>query len=194
MCDAPATALRRKLGVCATWRQLAGMTTKREDLGDVLGEIACSEERSPLFWWLLKHHAEIAESAKGRRMRWEPLLRRVLARGLTDGSAKSPTAETVRKTWWKVRREVARAKKLEIANAQLASAKIQPSRLPATWKPTPVEATPARAISRPASSTSTDSAPTAPIEMSEAARARLAALDRQLDWRDRFVIPLKRKD
>jgi len=170
------------------------MTTKREHLGDLLGEIACSEERSPLFWWLLKHHAEIAESAKGRRMRWEPLLRRILARGLTDGSAKSPTAETVRKTWWKVRREVARARELEIADAQLASAKIQPSRLPATWKPTPVEATPVRDISRPAYPTNTDSAPTAPIEMSEAGRATLAALDRQLDWRDRYVIPPKRKD
>jgi len=216
-CDAPATALRRKLGVCATRRQRPGMKTKREDLGDVLavratqrqpagmkttgedlgdvlGEIACSEERSPLFWWLLEHHAEIAEIAKGRRMRWEPLLRRVLARGLTDGSAKSPTAETVRKTWWKVRREVARAKELEIVKAQLAAAKVQPSRLPATWKPTPVEATPARATSRPASPTNTDSAPTAPIKMSEAGRATLAALDRQLDWRDRYVIPPKRKD
>jgi len=193
-CDAPATALRRKLGVCATKRQRPGMTTKREDLGDVLDEIACSEERSPLFWWLLKHHAEIAQIAKGRRMRWEPLLRRVLARGLTDGSAKSPTAETVRKTWWKVRREVARATELEIVKAQLAAAKVQPSRLPATWKPTPVEPTLARAIPRPAPSTNTDSAPAAPIELSEAARATLAALDRQLDWRDRYVIPPKRKD
>jgi len=127
-------------------------------------------------------------------MRWEPLLRLILARGLTDGSAKSPTAETVRKTWWKVRREVARATELKIANAQLASARIQPSRLPATWKPTPVETPPARDISRLPYPTNTVSVPAAPIELSEAARATLAALDCQLDWRDRHVNPPKRKD
>ena len=142
-CDEGATVPRRMcdgaIPVRATRRQLTDMATKREDLGDVLNDIACSEERSPLFWWLLEHHAEIAQTAKGRRMRWGPLLKRVLARGLTDGSGKSPTAETVRKTWWKVRREVAQTAELETANARAAAAKVQPSRLPAAWKPTPAE-------------------------------------------------------
>jgi len=167
------------------------MSTSKRGLQAILRDIEHSPERSTLFWYMLDNYEDLSRSALGKRIRWAPLSERFAALGLLNGQGKAPTAENARLTWWNVRQEVA---KRQAQDQHRAEPTIQPSRLPATWKPTPVEPTLARAISRPALSTNTDSAPAAPIELSEAARATLAALDRQLDWRDRYVIPPKRKD
>ena len=62
------------------------------------------------------------------------------------------------------------------------------------WRPVPSEPPRAPPAPRRTPPDTTVSAPATPRELSEAARAKLAALDRQLDWRDRFVNPPKRKD
>jgi len=154
---------------------------------------------SPAYRWLRERHTELGPAFA----EYDPSLRGIALEmaegGVTGGRGKPLSAKALMAIWQRVCRDL-RVEATEVANCKAEKAAAvqargaHPSRLPATWKPTPVEATPARAISRPALSTNTDSAPAAPIELSEAARATLAALDRQLDWRDRYVIPPKRKD
>ena len=160
---------------------------------------ASYRRRSPAYRWLRERHDKLAPAFE----EFEPPLREIANEmaegGITGGKSMPLTAKALLGIWRRVCRDLqTEATKAAERIAEKAAA-IQargghPSRLPATWKPTPVEATPARALSRPASPTNTDSAPAAPIELSEAARATLAALDCQLDWRDRYVIPLKRKE
>lgn len=167
------------------------MKANKRGLRAILRDIEHGPERSTLFWYMLDNYDDLARSAARTRIRWAPLSQRFAALGLLDGEGKAPTAENARLTWWNVRQEVA---KRQAEARHKAEPTIQPSRLPATWKPTPVEPTPARAMPRPVPSTNTNSAPAAPRELPEAARATLAALDSQLDWRDRYVNPPKRKE
>jgi len=154
---------------------------------------------SPAYRWLRERHTELEPVFA----EYDPSLRGIALEmaegGVTGGRGKLLSAKALMAIWQRVCRDL-RVEATEVAKRKAEKADAiqarggHPSRLPATWKPTPVEATLARAISRTAAPTNTDSAPAAPIELSEAARARLAALDRQLDWRDRYVIPPKRKD
>ena len=155
--------------------------------------------RSPTYRWLRQRHDKLAPAFD----EFEPPLREIAdemaAGGLTGGKGKPLTAKALLGIWRRVCRDlhIEATEAAERKAAQAAAVQAHgghPSRLPATWKPTPVEPTPARALPRPAPPTNTDSAPAAPIELSEAARATLAALDRQLDWRDRHVNPPKRKE
>jgi len=160
---------------------------------------ASYRRRSRAYRWLRERHDKLAPAFE----EFEPPLREIAAEmaegGITGGKGLPLTAKALLGIWRRVCRDLqTEATKVAERKAEKAQA-IQargghPSRLPATWKPTPVEVTPVRAISHAAYPTNTDSVPTAPIEMSEAGRARLAALDRQLDWRDRHVNPPKRKD
>jgi len=154
---------------------------------------------SPAYRWLRERHTELEPAFA----EYDPSLRGIALEmaegGVTGGRGKPLSPKSLMAIWQRVCRdlrievtEVAERKAEKVAAVQARGG--HPSRLPATWKPTPVEATHARAISRPAYPTNTDSAPAPPIEMSEAGRATLAALDRQLDWRDRHVNPPKRKD
>jgi hypothetical protein len=86
-----------------------------------------------------------------------------------------------------------RVNELKAADARLASANSQPSRLPSTWKPTPVEPPRAPAAPRVEPRHNTESPPLREEDLPEDVRANLAALDRQFEWADRFVNPPKRK-
>jgi len=184
-------APRREIVACMTDQLLDRVLARSRE--------ASYRRRSPAYRWLRERHDKLAPTFE----EFEPPLREIadeMAEGrITGGKGMPLTAKALLGIWQRVCRDLrTEATKAAERKAEKAAA-VQargghPSRLPATWKPTPVEATPARAISRPAPPTHTDSAPAAPIELSEAARARLAALDRQLDWRDRYVIPPKRKD
>ena len=167
------------------------MGTNKRGLRAILREIEHGPERSTLFWYMLDNHEELSRSATGKRIRWAPLAERFAALGLLDGAGKAPTAENARLTWWNVRQEVA---KRQAELRQKAAPATPPSRMPASWRPTPIEPPASRVVPRPPSPTHTDSVPAAPRELPEAARATLAALDRQLEWRDRYVNPPKRKD
>lgn len=168
------------------------MSERGEDIEDVLDGLSRSEERSPLFWWLHRHHDAIVRATGGRRMRWEPLRARVVARGLTDVRGKSPTLETLRKTWWSVRREIAKERRTR-AEREAVPRKLQPARLPSTWRPTPVEPPQVPVTSRVAPAAAVAPVPAARPEMGERARAMLASLQDQLDYADRYVRPPKRK-
>lgn len=154
---------------------------------------------SPAYRWLRERHTQLEPALAG----YDPSLRGIAMEmaegGITGGRGKPLSAKALMAIWQRVRRDI-QAEATEAAERKAAQAAAieargrHPSRLPATWRPTPIEPPPSRAVPRPAPPTHTDSAPAAPREIPEAARATLAALDRQLEWRDRYVNPPKRKD
>ena len=151
--------------------------------------------RSKLYRYLRREHRLLSATIAKHDPSWASIAAEVAGAGVMGSNNKPASPDALRLMWKRVCRDVEEEK---AAKAQRLAAEkdrgVHPSRLPATWKPTPIETTPARASSRLAPPTNTDSAPAAPIELSEAARARLAALDRRLEWRDRHVNPPKRKD
>lgn len=160
---------------------------------------ASYRRRSPAYRWLRERHSRLSLAFD----EFEPPLREIADEmaegGITGGKGKPVTAKALLGIWRRVCRDL-RIEATELAEHKAAQAAAvqsrggHSSRLPATWKPTPVEPPPARAVPRPIPSTNTDSAPAPPRELPEAARATLAALDSQLEWRDRHVNPPKRKD
>ena len=143
--------------------------------------------RSALYRWLHSHRRVIAKTLVQENPSWIVVAESVAAAGVTNTKGQPPSADSVRRVWMCVLKDTAAA---ETARAKRG---VQPSRVPATWRPPVVQ--PARAAEPPRfAPPNTVPARAAPRELSEKAKATLAALDRQLDHTDRFVNPPKRKD
>jgi hypothetical protein len=124
----------------------------------IVGELARSSERSPLFWWMVEHHDTLVDAAAGRRIRWKPLCVKFATLGLTDGTGKPATEKTAGETWLRARTEVARQRK----DRAKAEAALFPTLRPvpqAKWNPAPPPiATPAATHSRQPPADETDEA------------------------------------
>src|ERR1700733_6548259 len=66
--------------------------------------------RSPLYRWMRRHHDALAAAFAETPPAWGPLAAELAAVGLTDADGKSPAAASARQTWYRVRRDVARAR------------------------------------------------------------------------------------
>lgn len=68
--------------------------------------------RSRLYRWMRLHHDELLERWSNTRIDWAATSERFGLKGLTDRSGQPPSAQTAKKTWQRVRRdiELARAK------------------------------------------------------------------------------------
>jgi hypothetical protein len=120
-------------------------------LRGVVGEIAKTSDRSPLFWWLVENHDEIASAARGRRLRWDALCTRFAEAGLTDCNGKAPSPATARRTWHKARYMVAEERarqEAEAAKPKRVGAR-PPSRMPRDCRPEEVIVTAPPAASTP---------------------------------------------
>jgi hypothetical protein len=111
------------------------MSRNRKGLRAVLREIAHSADRSPLFWWMVEHHDELAHAAQGRRLRWKPLCERFAALGLTDVKGRVPSERTARATWGRARRAVAEARERAVAKRESTPKRKYPSRISPDWRP-----------------------------------------------------------
>lgn len=58
--------------------------------------------RSAVYRWFWDHHDWFAERLRVRRPNWPAIAKGFADSGVLDGDGKSPTAETVRRTWWRV--------------------------------------------------------------------------------------------
>ena len=143
--------------------------------------------RSALYRWLLSRHRKVSKLLARENPSWIVVADMVAAAGVLNTRGHPATPDSVRRVWACVLKDV------EARTRQKSAKRVNPSRLPANWKPTPADPPQPAAAPRYAPP-NTVPARTAPIELSEEARATLAALDRQLDHRDRFVNPPKRKD
>jgi hypothetical protein len=108
--------------------------------------------RSPLYRWMRRHHDALAEAFAETPPAWTPLAAEMAAVGLTDADGKPPSPTSVRQTWYRVRRDLARARELA------ASKKAPPALVPDEIAPAvhavlpraPAGASPAVAAPRPA--------------------------------------------
>jgi hypothetical protein len=85
-----------------------------EDGGDEAAELQRIDRvlrhasaRSPLYQWMRKRHAKLADRLDGARPHWAALAAEFGAMGLTDRTGKAPTGERARKTWWRVKADLA---------------------------------------------------------------------------------------
>jgi hypothetical protein len=132
------------------------MSNDRKGLRAVLREIAHSAERSPLFWWMVEHHDQLAQAADGRRLRWKQLCERFAGLGLTDVNGKVASERTARATWARARRAVAEARERAAAKRPAHRPGRYPSRISADWRPQVVErAEPVLSIGQRAASSPT---------------------------------------
>ena len=166
------------------------MSADKRSLKGIIKKIERGAGRSSLFWYLLENHDDLLRAATGTRILWGPLCEQFAADGLRDAEGKPPSPETARMTWWRVRREVAKRRAAKQAEPP---PKLHPSRMPATARPVAVEP-PRAAEPRQYATPSPHPAQTAPPEVSQKVRDKLALFDRQLDYRDRYLNPPKRKD
>jgi hypothetical protein len=63
--------------------------------------------RSKLFLWLRAHHDQLVDGFGGNGPSWSTIAAQLGSNGLVDGAGKPPAPETVRATWYRVRRDVA---------------------------------------------------------------------------------------
>ncbi|HJT77001.1 MAG TPA: hypothetical protein VJ739_07330, partial [Gemmataceae bacterium] len=110
------------------------MARDRKGLRAVMREIAESADRSPLFWWMVRHHDELVTAAQGRRMRWATLCLRFAELGLKDAQGNPATTRTARETWKRARKAVAEGKRRQAEQPPRPGA-VFPSRLPKDWYP-----------------------------------------------------------
>ena len=111
------------------------MSRDHAGLQAILREITRNPERSDLFRWMVEHHTELIDAAKGRRLRWRSLCERFAQLGLSDMNGKPPTPATARKTWQRARAAVvvAQCQAAQSPHRQVSSN--SPSRVRKEWQP-----------------------------------------------------------
>jgi len=67
-------------------------------------------QRSQLYLWLRAHHDQLVESFNRTGPSWSQIATSLGNNGVVDGAGKEPAPETVRATWYRVRRDVAAAR------------------------------------------------------------------------------------
>jgi len=99
--------------------------------------------RSKLFLWLRAHHDQLVEGFGENGPSWSTIAAQLGSYGLVDGAGKPPAPETVRATWYRVRREVAgsRANGAEAAVGDLSADMVIPmvATAPVPRRPDPRE-------------------------------------------------------
>ena len=117
--------------------------------------------RSALYRWMRRHHDTLAAAFAETTPAWGPLATELAAVGLTDADGKPPSAISARQTWYRVRRERARARQQQppaapvLAPDEIAPAVhlagpprpapgAQPSAVPVSHTAMPLDIRPAR--------------------------------------------------
>lgn len=65
---------------------------------------------SPVYLWLRRNHDGLLAQFGDTRIRWASVADTLTALGVTDANGAPPRAATIRRTWWRVRRDVALAR------------------------------------------------------------------------------------
>jgi hypothetical protein len=133
------------------------MKTNQRQLEAMRRKIRQGPDRSPLFVWMVDHHADLMTKDRSRRMPWIQLCVDFAKLGLKDGQGKPPTPKRAGETWREACAEV-KAEAERANKAGRSTPPVQRSRRQSDWQPD----------SRPSSS-QPPSAP-APIRQQEPSR------------------------
>lgn len=99
--------------------------------------------RSPLYRWLRARHDTFASLLEETRPEWRTLAEGFVRLGITTPDGGSIAPETVRHTWWRVRRDVAAARDKRTAG--------KPPKPAVTPVPRPAPSPPPQSVAEPAS-------------------------------------------
>lgn len=105
---------------------------------------------SPLYRWMRRHHDDLAATFAEHPPAWGPLATELGGVGLADGDGKPPNAASTRQTWYRVRRDVTRARELAAGKQAPAPAPDEIAPAVHTVLPPPTGASPAVTAPRPA--------------------------------------------
>lgn len=112
------------------------MSARTPSYKAILAEAARGRNRSSLFWWMVKHHDQLANEAAGKRLHWDGMCKRFADHGLTDTRGLPASARNARETWLQARRFVLDARaKHAAAQAARGPGNVYPSRMSNTWRP-----------------------------------------------------------
>ena len=165
---------------------LAGMETQQPTINSILRKIREAEQTS-LYKWMATNHAKmVAAAARGRVACWTDLLRDFEALGLLDGHGKTPSVQSARKTWARVKADAEKVRQ----EAKRVGRSASSSRHRADWQP-PLSPSPrGEAVRQPIPPRPKAAAsPTADTQPGSAhVEAQLAALDRQFAYIDRHIV------
>ena len=110
----------------------------KDEVAKVIAGDATAPTRSPIYAWFWQHHAEVLPKLTGVRIRWAAIAERLGELGMTDANGGKPQAETVRRTWWQVRRDKQAAQKAtEVKRAKGVEAAPPAAPAPAVVPPAP---------------------------------------------------------
>ena len=100
------------------------------------GRAAGTGRRSRLYLWLRAHHGKLVAEFGRNGPSWSQVARQLGNHGVLDGAGKQPAPETVRATWYRVRRDLAAARAGRSAPPRSALSTL-PSAVPAVAHPPP---------------------------------------------------------
>ncbi|NOG73512.1 hypothetical protein HJG45_24410 [Roseicella sp. DB1501] len=86
-----------------------GRQRRDEELSRIAEVVRQGGGRSPLYRWLHNRHDAFAELLAEVRPEWRALAAEFAAMGLSGGDGRAVSPEAARHTWWRVRRDVAKA-------------------------------------------------------------------------------------
>lgn len=158
--------------------RLAAMRTSKRELRKMQTAVSRGPDRSSLFWWMVDHHADLLAKGSRGRMPWKLLCQDFIAKGLFDGSGKSPTELRASRTWREACEEVRRQAPTQ------STPVLRRSRPAGNWSPPVAETAepPRRAASPPVEprASATPTALTGPLSGSRPAADRDPTVEEQL--------------
>jgi len=84
--------------------------TDKEAVDRVIAGGVSSPVRSPVYVWMRRNHTRLATQFSGVRVQWAGVAAKLDELGIKDVNGNPPKAASVRRTWWRVRRDVAASK------------------------------------------------------------------------------------
>jgi len=130
--DTPKKGLRKTAPFAPAGRIVGRMPMSKKELDSFRRDIARGPYRPPLFWWLLEHYDELTAEHASTRQDWISHCKRMAGQGVVDARGQTPSCETARKAWQKVRKEVAAGRVKRPGDTVPPT---PPSRQRADWQP-----------------------------------------------------------
>lgn len=83
--------------------------TDTSQLSRLIANGLITAAHSPVYLWLRRNHDGLLAQFGDTRIRWASMAATLVSLGVTDANGAPPRAATIRRTWWRVRRDVALA-------------------------------------------------------------------------------------
>ena len=76
-------------------------------LGGLIASGSITAAHSPVYLWLRQNHDGLLAEFGSTRIRWASVASTLVRLGVMDANGAPPRPATIRRTWWRVRRDVA---------------------------------------------------------------------------------------